>query len=162
MITRWTKRAAVIAGIGCATLILGATGAGASEPRATEGTSSTTTATSLRKPDSSALNCAKAAKKVGLGSGERRVILVAISMAESHCDNRAIGGPNSNGSYDRGAWQINDIHGYNKSKLTSSITYNAKAARTIYSQQGLGAWAAYNNGSYKQFMSTARKAVNRA
>lgn len=106
--------------------------------------------------DTSGVKCAKAAKAVGLLSGEGRVTMVAIALGESNCNNQAVS-PTS----DYGAWQINKIHGYNKNKLLNDINYNAKAAKKIQKSQGYRAWVAYQNGRYKQFVSTARKAVNK-
>lgn len=75
-------------------------------------------------------------------------VMAAIAMAESS------GNPNatdndSNGTTDRGLWQINstwgDLSSYNP-------LFNAEAAVEVLSQQGLSAWVTYNNGNYKQFL----------
>jgi len=77
--------------------------------------------------------------------------MVAIGGAESRWRIDAVGGPNGDGTYDYGWLQINSIHGYDKARLLSDPVYTARAARTIYRQQGFGAWSVYNSGAYKGF-----------
>lgn len=83
-----------------------------------------------------------------------RQTMVAIAMAESGGDTGAINTSNSNGSVDRGLFQINSIHGYEPSSLFDA-KINTAAARSIYDSQGITAWSAYNNGSYLQYMGDA-------
>lgn len=90
------------------------------------------------------------------------VTMVAIARAESGFNVGAVGGPNSNGTYDYGLFQINSVHGYDRGKLTSDAAYNTHAAHDIYSSQGLRAWSTYNNGAYKQFVNEARQGVAQA
>jgi hypothetical protein len=83
------------------------------------------------------------------GSAAAAPIMAAIAMAESG------GNPNatdydSNGTVDRGLWQINSIWG---SLSTFDPTANAQSAVQVYNQQGITAWATYNSGAYKQFLS---------
>lgn len=82
-------------------------------------------------------------------------VMGAVMMAESGGRIDAVGGPNSNGTYDYGLWQINSSHGYNKQKLLSDPSYNAKAAVSIYHSQGLGAWTTYTSGAYLSYMGNA-------
>jgi Lysozyme like domain len=83
-------------------------------------------------------------------------IMAAIAMAESSGIVSNVGGPNSNGTYDYGLWQINSSHTqFNRSLLLSDPLYNARAAVAIYRSQGLTAWSTYNNGAYQGFLSGA-------
>jgi TP901 family phage tail tape measure protein len=75
-------------------------------------------------------------------------LMAQIALAESGGNpslNNA--GLNSDGSIDYGLWQINSIHGHSPSAMYDPIK-NARAAADILSSQGIGAWSAYNNGSY--------------
>ncbi len=73
----------------------------------------------------------------------------AIALAESGGSVRSEN-HNTNGSIDRGLWQINSIHG---SQSTFDVAGNAKAAVAI-SKNGTDwtPWATYNEGKYKQFL----------
>lgn len=75
-------------------------------------------------------------------------LMVAVAKAESGM-NPAATNHNRNGSVDRGLFQINSIHGF--VNLEDPKT-NIEAAKKVYEKQGITAWAAYNNGSYKQFL----------
>ncbi len=85
-------------------------------------------------------------------------IMTAIAMAESGGRDAARGGPNRNGTYDFGRWQINSSHGYSAASMRNGLR-NAQAARAILGSQGLGAWSTYNSGAYKAFMARAGKAL---
>lgn len=88
------------------------------------------------------------------GGGPKNLapIMAAIGMAESGGRVDAIGGPNSDGSYDYGWLQINSSHGYNKAKLLSDPIYTARAGVAIWRSQGLGAWSTYKSGAYKTYL----------
>jgi hypothetical protein len=88
------------------------------------------------------------------GSADLAPTMAAIALAESSGRVDAVGGPNKDGSYDYGLWQINSVHGLNTQRLTSDAAYNAQAAVSIYGSQGLDAWSTYNhgNGPYRQYM----------
>jgi hypothetical protein len=88
--------------------------------------------------------------------------MVAIARAESGWRVEAVGGPNSNGSYDRGLFQVNDIHGYDRGRLVSDAAYNTSCAKRIYDGQGLRAWSVYNSGAYQKYMNEARQGVAQA
>lgn len=75
-------------------------------------------------------------------------IMAAIALAESSGDPTATN-HNSDGSVDRGLWQINSSHG---SLSTYNVADNAKAAVKIKGTQGLSAWVTYTNGMYRKFM----------
>jgi hypothetical protein len=83
-------------------------------------------------------------------------IAAAIAMAESHGDPNATN-HNTNGSTDRGLWQINSVHG---AQSTTDPLANAKAAVAI-SQNGKdwSPWVTYTKGTYKQFLSAAQTAA---
>lgn len=89
------------------------------------------------------------------GSSKIATTMAAIAMAESGGNPRATNN-NSNGTVDRGLWQINSVHGY-KGNMFNPLT-NARAALKVYKKQGLGAWVVYNTGAYKKFMGAAGKA----
>lgn len=93
-------------------------------------------------------------QKVGFPAADQ-AIMVAIAFAESGGNTQALNTSNSNGSSDRGLFQINSIHGYNATSLMDG-EFNARAALDIYRTQGLEAWSAYNNGSYLKHLDAAR------
>jgi hypothetical protein len=76
--------------------------------------------------------------------------MAAIAMAES---GGKIGNQNQQ-SHAAGLWQIlPSAHPqYNVQRLLTDPLYNAQAAVAVEKSQGLGAWEAYTNGSYKQFL----------
>ena len=79
-------------------------------------------------------------------------IMAAIAMAESGGRKNATN-KNSNGTVDRGLWQINSSHAqFNPQQLLSDPLYNARAAVAVYKSQGLTAWTTYNTGAYKSFL----------
>ena len=88
--------------------------------------------------------------------------MAAIALAESGGQVGAKGGPNSDGTYDYGLWQINTVnvnsHHWSVASLLGNPEYNAKAAVAIYKSAGFGAWSTYNSGAYKQFLSQGSKA----
>jgi len=86
------------------------------------------------------------------GSPKLANIMAAIAMAESGGNPSIVGGPNTDGTYDRGLWQINDVNHYNHQKLVSDPLYNARAAVAIEKSSGLQAWVTYQTGAYKQFL----------
>jgi len=85
------------------------------------------------------------------GSPQTAPIAAAIAMAESGGHSAAYD-QDSNGSIDRGLWQINSVHG---AQSTYDVMGNARAAVAI-SNNGTTwqPWVAYNNGSYRQFLRT--------
>jgi hypothetical protein len=82
---------------------------------------------------------------------EEPELMIAIAKAESKLNPHAINRANSNGSVDTGIFQINSIHGYSEEFLKNEDN-NLKVARLVYEKQGITAWSAYNNGSYKQWL----------
>lgn len=83
------------------------------------------------------------------GNPSAQHMAAAIALAESS------GNPNSenhntDGSIDRGLWQINSVHG---AQSTFNIPANTKAAISISSNgRDWSPWATYKNGAYRQFM----------
>jgi soluble lytic murein transglycosylase-like protein len=81
---------------------------------------------------------------------------MAVMQAESGCNPTADNtGLNTDGSNDKGLFQINSIH------VTSGLVsdagrfnpeQNIKAAYAIYRGGGWSAWSAYNNGGYLKFL----------
>lgn len=75
-------------------------------------------------------------------------IMAAIALAESS-GNPAATNKNTNGTIDRGLWQINSVHG---NLSTFDPLANAQAAVKIKKSQGLNAWVTYSTGAYRQFL----------
>lgn len=88
--------------------------------------------------------------------------MAAIALAESGGKIDVKGGPNTNGTYDYGLWQINTVnvnsHHWSVEQLLHNPLYNARAAVAIYKSSGFGAWSSYNSGVYKNFLNQAGKA----
>jgi hypothetical protein len=83
------------------------------------------------------------------GPKDQAEIAAAIALAESG------GAPkqesrNSNGSIDRGLFQINSVHG---KCSTTNITENVKCAVKIYKEsKGWAPWTTYKTGAYKSHL----------
>jgi hypothetical protein len=87
---------------------------------------------------------------------------VAVAFAESAGRVDAVGGPNRDGSYDYGLWQINGkAHpSYDPGRLRSEAAYNAAAAFAISSNGGSFApWSTIANGAAMAHYSQAAAAV---
>jgi hypothetical protein len=81
--------------------------------------------------------------------------MAAIAMAESHGRSDAANYANSDGSTDRGLWQINSVHGYVPASSFNPLS-NARQAVSVYNSQGLGAWTTYQSGAYLPYMAGAQ------
>ena len=91
------------------------------------------------------------------GSRNLAPIMAAIAMAESGGRTDNVGGPNSDGTYDYGLWQINSSHTqFDRNRLLTDPVYNARAAVSIERSQGLGAWTTYKNGAFRQYLGSGR------
>lgn len=76
-------------------------------------------------------------------------LAAAVALAESGGESSATN-HNTDGSTDRGLWQINSIHG---SQSTYSIPGNVRSAISISSNgHDWGPWTTYKSGAYQQFM----------
>lgn len=84
----------------------------------------------------------------------------AIALAESGGNPAARGGPNPNGSYDHGLWQINSVHGA-AGKDWSNPSTNASMAYAVFKSQGWRAWTVYRTGAYLAFLPATRAAAPR-
>lgn len=85
------------------------------------------------------------------GSSQAAPIAAAIAMAESGGNSTATD-DDSNGSVDRGLWQINSVHG---AQSTYDVMGNARAAIAISNNgQNWSPWTTYTNGAYRQFLQT--------
>lgn len=89
-------------------------------------------------------------EKIAKTFPENPELMIAVFKAESGLDPLAFH-KNTNGTVDRGIAQINSVHGGDDLEMFDVDT-NLKAARAIYDKQGITAWSAFNNGSYKKFM----------
>lgn len=86
------------------------------------------------------------------GNPASSLIASAVAMAESGGHSAAVN-HDSDGSTDRGYWQINSVHG---AESTFDPVGNAEAAVSV---SGNGSswtpWTTYNNGAYLAFMNGA-------
>jgi hypothetical protein len=84
------------------------------------------------------------------GNPAKADIASAVALAESDGDQYATDN-DSDGSVDRGYWQINSVHG---ALSTYDANGNTKAAIAI-SANGTdwSAWVTYNSGAYEKFLS---------
>lgn len=94
-------------------------------------------------------------------SRARTITAVAVALAESGGNPRARGGPNTNGTYDHGLWQINDVH---RAQFANRDIYDARVnldvAQQVWLSQGWGAWSAFPLRSQAR-MSAARRAYGK-
>jgi len=112
-------------------------------------------------PTLSAAQVAALVKQAGFPAGDH-VIMVAIARAESGFRTDAVSPTNTNGTVDRGLFQLNSVHGYDPSRLVSDATYNTQCAKAIYDRQGLRAWTTYTTGAWRQYENEARQGVAQA
>lgn len=98
--------------------------------------------------------------KAGGFSGSALVTALAIARAESGWNYGAKGGPNSNGTYDWGLFQINDVNKPTDAEKTQPLE-NSRKAFAVYRAAGnsFKPWSTYNSGSYKQYIPAAQAAV---
>jgi hypothetical protein len=75
-------------------------------------------------------------------------LMIAVAKAESRLDPNAIN-YNTNGTVDRGIFQVNSIWG---DWSTFDVDENIANAYEIYKIQGISAWSAYNNGAYLAYL----------
>lgn len=88
--------------------------------------------------------------------------MIAVGMAESSGNSKAHNTNRATGDNSYGLWQINMIDklgperrkefGISSNDALFDPYVNAKAAKKIYDSQGINAWGAYTNGSYKQYL----------
>jgi phage protein D len=92
-------------------------------------------------------------------------------MAESGGNSRALNNNPATGDLSYGLWQINMIgqlgpdrrrqFGLSSNDALYDPATNARVARSIYQSQGIRAWGAYTNGSYRQFLPAAQEEFRR-
>lgn len=115
--------------------------------------------------------CTKVAAKAGfsfnrtvstaLGQEPQIVVAVSVAMAESSCNPSATNF-NTNGSEDRGLWQINNFAWPNVSDACAfQVQCNADAAWNI-SNHGTnwGPWSTFNNGAWENYVGSAKSALS--
>src|ERR1044072_4069643 len=71
--------------------------------------------------DDAADLCARVGEKAGFTRSGNLTLAVAIALAESGCNPAALG-HNTNGTTDRGLWQINSIH----TGVSDACAFNAE------------------------------------
>ncbi|HEV2634287.1 MAG TPA: RICIN domain-containing protein [Actinocrinis sp.] len=114
--------------------------------------------------------CTKVAAKAGfssnqtvktpIGAESRIAVAVAIAMAESSCLPNAVH-RDSNGSQDRGLWQINS-KAWPKISSTCAFQIQCNADQAyLISNAGTNwkPWATYSNGAWKRYIAAANAAV---
>jgi lysozyme-like protein len=78
------------------------------------------------------------------------LIMVACVLQESEGYAEAVGGPNSDGSYDLGIFQLTDSN----SKVTKEIAFDpnraVKIARELFEERGFQPWVAFKTERYLQ------------
>ena len=89
-------------------------------------------------------------------------ILAAVGGSESAYDLAVVNNTPATGDYSVGVWQINYYgnlyagrvaeYGTPRHVAQSTVSDQAKIARSIYDAQGLGAWGSYTNGNYRAFL----------
>lgn len=92
------------------------------------------------------------------GDPSKAPMAIAISRAES---GGRVGDDvvnhNTDGSIDRGPWQINSVHGAQSSQ---NLATNAKAAVAISNNgSDWSAWTTFTNGAYKKFLGASAPAA---
>jgi hypothetical protein len=115
--------------------------------------------------------CAKVAAKAGfsfnrtvdtaLGQEPQMVVALSIAMAESSCNGSATN-DNTNGSEDRGLWQINNAAWPNVSNTCAfQVQCNADAAWNI-SDKGTDwePWSTYDSGVWENYVGDAKSAID--
>lgn len=95
------------------------------------------------------LEMVRLAQQVGMNNP---ALMAAIGMAES---SGVVSAANPSGA--SGLWQIlpSAWPMFNVARLRSDPVYNAQAAKYVLDHQGVNAWSAFTNGSYKRFMNAA-------
>jgi hypothetical protein len=89
--------------------------------------------------------------KVGATPEEARM-LAAFAGPESGYDTSIVSKPNSDGTFDRGLFQINDVHKKDHDRLVNDPAYNAEVALEIFRTQGPSAWTVYKTGAYEKYL----------
>jgi hypothetical protein len=108
------------------------------------------------------------AKQAGF-SDQEAAIMGAIGAAESSGNPKAHNPDATTGDNSYGLWQINMLgrmgperrnqFGIENNERLWDPNVNAKAAKTIYEQQGFNAWSVYKSGAYKQYLGTAQESL---
>lgn len=95
---------------------------------------------------------------------EAWAVASAVAQAESALCPRVEGAPNSNGTVDRGLFQINSVHSFGADCLFDAVC-NTQAAITVYhgslaaGYDGFRPWTVYLSGAYLAHLGDARSAA---
>lgn len=98
-------------------------------------------------------------EKIRLTFPEQPELMIAIAKAESglgknnynpewHRDRN--GNPVCQGSF--GLFQVGCVNYIEDPTKLNDVDFNLKIARKVYDTQGITAWGAYTNGSYKKYL----------
>ncbi len=94
------------------------------------------------------------ARRAGF-SGSSLVTALAVAKGESGWNENAVNASNTDGSTDRGLWQINSVHG---SLSTLDPMANARAAFRISSGgRNWAPWVVFQKGLHRQYLNEARR-----
>lgn len=95
-------------------------------------------------------------------TGNDLATAVAIALAESGGDPKALGDTNVTPGGSLGLWQIN-LQYHPQYQANPSALYdpqtNANAAYQIFQKQGFSAWSTYNSDAYLNFLGDAQAAT---
>lgn len=105
--------------------------------------------------------CYDALRSLGFDKADAN-ILAAIPGAESSYDLAVVNDTPATGDYSVGAWQVNYYGSLYAGRVAefgrpghlarSDVTTQARAARTIWADQGLSAWSTYTSGAYRAYL----------
>lgn len=115
---------------------------------------------------------AAAAKLAGFADADLETA-VAISGQETSGNIWVVGGPNKNGTYDFGAWQINEVHKRDHPEwfaaTTAGINWanhadNARMAFAVYTEAGnsFRPWVSFTTGRIKDKTGPYARAANQS
>jgi hypothetical protein len=92
--------------------------------------------------------------------GDNIAVAAAVALAESGGRTDAVSKRNTDGTFDRGLWQINDVHTqYDRAKLVSDPAYNARAAAEVSSNwSNFTPWTTYKDKTYRKYLGQATDA----
>lgn len=80
-----------------------------------------------------------------------KIALAVLKSENFNMNCQAINTGNSDGSVDKGLWQVNSIHGRTDTELFDCYA-NTDIAYGIYQSQGWNAWTGYWRGNYKKYL----------
>lgn len=87
------------------------------------------------------------------GDPAKADVAVAVALAESGGRPGATNTSNSNGSVDRGLFQVNSVHGHHSTfDLSANVAY---AVQLSHAGHDWSPWVAYTTGAYRRYLGTS-------